>query len=466
MNIEIIFSAAAKAAGGVQPSSKAAASYFAALDCDTKEGGQFIHLEKGRMTVLWHLGAKHDLTSEEMQNEGAKALRAAKGKLGTAKSATVTAAFGKDIKDIKEHIEKGMLLANFAEDAFKSKKSKVKVTLKNIGSAKLKKIVDAIQRQRELASTPTNLLDTEKFVTEIKKLNKEKAVKVKVLRKKEIAKEKMNLLLAVGAGSARQPAVAVIEYTPAGTAKDAPVILVGKGVIYDSGGYGLKPGDHQADMYADMAGSATVVGVIQGLSRLGVKKRVIGVCGIVENMIDAESYRAGDIITSKKGLTVEVLHTDAEGRLVLADCLTYAQEKWPKAKEIFDFATLTGGCVYSLGEMYTGLFTDSDQLVERMSKIGKETNDWVWQMPMDKLIRESVKGKRSDIINLSSLTHMLGHSTAAAFLAEFVNDTKKWIHFDIAGTGMRNKQVRSYDLQNHFGSGGTVHLMLEHLSRK
>jgi len=466
MNIELIFSAATKSAGGAQPSSKAAAAYFAALDFDIQKGGQFLYIEKGKMTLLWHLGAKHELTSEEMQNEGAKALRTAKSKIGTAKTATVTAVFGADLKESKEPIEKGMLMANFAEDSFKSKKSKVKVALKDIGSAKLKKVVDAIQRQRELASTPTNLLDTEKLVTEIKKLSKEKAVKVKILRKKEIQKENMNLLLAVGAGSARQPALAVIEYSPAGTAKDAPVLLIGKGVVYDSGGYGLKPGDHQADMYADMAGAATVVGIVQGLSRLGIKKRVIGVCGIVENMIDAESYRAGDIIPSKKGLTVEVQHTDAEGRLVLADCISYAQEKWPKAKQMFDFATLTGGCVYSLGEMYTGIFTDSDNLVERMTKIGKETNDWVWQMPMDKLIRESVRGKRSDIINLSSLTHMLGHSTAAAFLAEFVNDTKQWIHFDIAGTGMRNKQVRSYDLQNHFGSGGTVHLMLEHLSRK
>lgn len=438
---------------------------------DTKKGGLLIHPDAKKSEAV-RIFAEADKTGgEEIQHLAAQALRSVAATFAGQKKLSIAVSVAPELKSHKMSIEKGVLLAAaaFDETLFKSEKAKKEqqqIEITGIADAKLKTITESIQLARELTSIPANILTTDALLDRIKKIAKSSPeLKVKILRKKELQKEKMNLLLAVGAASPDEPALAVLEYTPKGTEKDKPVILIGKGLIYDSGGYGIKPGDYMADMYCDMGGAATVISVISALARLKTKRRVVAICGITENMISPNAMKTGDIITSKKGLTVEVLHTDAEGRLVLADCLAYAQEKY-KPELIFDYATLTGAIVFALGEMYTGLYSQSDDLAEKFSTIGRETNDWNWRFPLDKLILDSVKGDRSDIINLSKLTRMLGHSTAAAFLQQFVDEPTHWVHFDIAGTAMRRSMRRGYDYTGLFGSGGMVHATIEFLTRK
>ncbi|MEA3304884.1 MAG: leucyl aminopeptidase family protein [Patescibacteria group bacterium] len=323
-------------------------------------------------------------------------------------------------------------------------------------------IVEAMQKARDLVSRPANILDTDALIDEIQSLGNLPDTTVSIMRNDAIQQEKMNLLLAVNSGSKDQAAVGVVEYTPKGTESQDPIVLVGKGLIYDSGGLYMKPSGYMNEMHTDMGGAATVVGVMSVLSKIGIQKKVVGICGITENMVDANSFRNGDIITSRKGLTVEIGHTDAEGRLVLADCLSYACDTY-KPAQIFDYATLTGACLVALGEMYSGVFSDSQDLIDTLIETGKETNDQIWPLPFDAAVKKAVKSKSADLTNTGNLDRMMGSSTAAAFLANFVDDTEKWVHFDIAGTAARDKMRQSYDYQNLHGTGAGVHLTLEYL---
>ena len=434
----------------------------------TKKGGLLLHItENKELIAVQHLGDTTQKSSEEIQHEAANAVVAIKNKLSTITSVTLTLHILPELQAHTLPIEKGVLLASLAvEDGFKSKKTNHTLVVHGITQKDLHIITTAIHRARQLTSTPANLLTTEHLVNEIKQLTKiSKDIKVKILRRKELEKENMGCFLGVASGTRHEPALAIIEYTPAGTGKDAPIALVGKGLIFDTGGYSIKPSDSMADMYGDMGGAATVIGIITALAQLKTKKRIVGICGICENLINEHAYKPGDILTSRKGLTVEVENTDAEGRLVLADCLNYAEDTF-KPSLILDFATLTGACAYSLGELYTGIFTDNHELITTFTSIGQQTNDWVWPLPFDHIIKKGVDSPRADLTNTSTIKGALGASTAAAFLSKFVKDTKKWIHFDIAGTALRRKQRRAYDYKGYYGSGGMVHTAIAFIRGK
>jgi leucyl aminopeptidase len=430
---------------------------------DTKKGFLKSYINGTKQYIIAHtMGNKSD---DRLQAFGAKAAKLAISQSNKGEKAEVQLVFDKSIKEQEKlFLSKGLLMARQNDNAFKSEQKQGSVDFKGVEDKKLIAITDAIDIARDLTSRPSNILSPDAIEEYAKKLTKKnKSLKLKILTEKDLKKQKMNMHLAVNAGSPQEARMFIFEHNPK-KSKEAPLALIGKGLMYDSGGYYAKPYPHMGDMHGDMAGAASVIGIMSALSELGITKRVIGVCSIAENMIDAKAYRNGDILTSRKGKTVEVGHTDAEGRLVLADSLNYIEETY-KPELMFDFATLTGATISAVGEMYTSIFSDNKKLIENFSKIGNEVNDKVWSLPFDDDVKEAVKGKIADLCNTSNLSGMLGASTAAAFLSNFVSDTKKWVHFDIAGTAHRTKMKKDYDLKNLLGTGASVHLILEYLSR-
>eukprot|EP01006_Ploeotia_vitrea_P059802 TRINITY_DN74805_c0_g1_i1.p1 TRINITY_DN74805_c0_g1~~TRINITY_DN74805_c0_g1_i1.p1 ORF type:complete len:494 (+),score=54.64 TRINITY_DN74805_c0_g1_i1:13-1494(+) len=269
--------------------------------------------------------------------------------------------------------------------------------------------------------------------------------------------EGLNLLAAVGQGASIPPRLVIVKYE-GNPESDESVALVGKGVTYDTGGLHVKPFGSMEDMHMDMCGTATVMGTMWGLSQLKPKINVYCVYVLAENAIGCDAYKPGSIIKSLKGLTVEILNTDAEGRLCLVDGMTYVQQNY-KPKTMVDFATLTGAMVMAVGEYYGGLFTPHDELARQLLAAGEEEDDRAWRMPIGEEYTEELKGTHSDLCNIS-MARKAGASSAACFLQKFVEDGVQWAHFDIAGSGMYSKD-RGYKCKGATGYG--VSLMLNWL---
>lgn len=254
---------------------------------------------------------------------------------------------------------------------------------------------------------------------------------VKVFNEKEIQKMGMGLLHAVGKGADDAPRFIVIEYWGAGK-KEKPIILVGKGITYDTGGLNVKPSGSMHDMHLDMSGGASVIGAISAIVELGLKKNVIGLIPAAENSVSAKSMRAGDIATSLSGKTVEILHTDAEGRLVLADALTYAQKHYEPALMI-DIATLTGAALVALGQQASAIMTKDDELAQKLVKLGEESGDLVWPLPLWEEYKAPLKSHRADISNIATnFSRFGGCIEGGTFLSHFVEKNVPWVHIDIA----------------------------------
>ncbi len=237
-----------------------------------------------------------------------------------------------------------------------------------------------------------------------------------------------------------------------GKAADQPIAFVGKGVVFDSGGISIKPGGGMEDMKGDMAGAACVIGLMQALASRKAKANVIGAIGLVENMPDGKAQRPGDIVTTLSGQTIEIINTDAEGRLVLADVLWYVQDRF-KPKFMIDLATLTGAILVALAQEYAGLFSNNDELAERIAAAGRATGEKVWRMPLGPEFDKMIDSKFADMKNSAGRNG--GSSTAAALLQRFVNDVP-WAHLDIAGTGMGSPQS---EINRSWGSGWGVRLL-------
>ncbi len=261
----------------------------------------------------------------------------------------------------------------------------------------------------------------------------------------------MGALLAVNQGSVIPPKLIVLEYK--GSA-EAPIAVVGKGVTFDTGGYSIKPKDGIVGMKGDMGGAAAVLGLFEALGQLKPDVHVIGVIPATDNMISGDAFKPDDVITSMAGKTIEVLNTDAEGRLVLADAVTYVKEYQPKA--IIDLATLTGGVLVALGTEITGALTNDASLYERFEQVTKETNEMVWQMPyVDAFIKQV---RRSEVADLNNSPGRMGHMIfGGAFVGEFVGDTP-WLHLDIAGTSEQNQA-------SEIGPKGATGVMVRSLYR-
>ncbi len=289
-----------------------------------------------------------------------------------------------------------------------------------------------IYLSRDLGNEPANILYPESYAEIIREELKPLGVQVEVLDEKKMQKLGMGGILGVGMGSDRFPRMVVMRWK-GGKKSDKPVALVGKGVTFDTGGISIKPAAGMDEMKMDMCGSATVVGTMKTLALRKAKANVVGVVGLAENMPSARSYRPGDILTTYSGKTVEVLNTDAEGRLVLADALTYVQ-KTEKPEVIIDLATLTGAMMVALGYDYCGVFANNDDLWTEMERAGKASGEKIWRMPLDEIWRKDMVSGIADLQNLGKMGRYGGACTAAGFLEHFIEDGMPWAHMDVAGT--------------------------------
>jgi leucyl aminopeptidase len=311
-------------------------------------------------------------------------------------------------------------------------------------------LAEGVNMARDLVNEPPNVLGPEEFARRSQELSKA-GVDVEVLDEAALKKLGMRALVAVGQGSARESRVVVMRWM--GVRDDeAPIVVIGKGVCFDSGGISIKPGGGMEDMKGDMAGAACVVGLLHALASRKAKANVVGIIGLVENMPSGDAQRPGDIVTTLSGQTVEVINTDAEGRLVLADLLWYAQDRF-KPKLMIDLATLTGAILVALAQEYAGLFSNNDELAERLTAAGRATGEKVWRMPLGPEYDKLIDSKFADMKNVGGRHG--GSITAAQFLQRFVNDAP-WAHLDIAGTGMNAPQTET---NKSWGSGWGVRLL-------
>jgi leucyl aminopeptidase len=311
-------------------------------------------------------------------------------------------------------------------------------------------LAQAVSLSRTLVNEPPNECNPSRLAALAQALGAEYGFQVTILEREALEKRSMGGILAVGRGSVESPRLIHLAYTPAGAgASKAPLVFVGKGLTFDSGGLSIKPAKSMEDMYIDMAGAAAVLGLMRAVGQLKPNVPVHAIVGAAENMPDGAAYRPSDILRMANGKTVEVLNTDAEGRLVLADCLHYGTELKPAA--LVDLATLTGACMVGLGPNYSGLFTAHDDLAADLQRAAEAAGELIWRLPLDKKLGDSIKSQRGDIKNLGGPYG--GAITGALFLQHFVGDTR-WAHLDIAGPALADKD------DGHIRAGGTGHGVL------
>ncbi|WP_440651144.1 leucyl aminopeptidase [Candidatus Pelagibacter sp. HIMB1495] len=331
----------------------------------------------------------------------------------------------------------GFKLKSYVFEKYKSKKNKknisITVTGNNIPSLKdqirFRSIENGTFYTRDLVSEPGNVLHPDEYAKRLGLLKKY-GLKITVYDQKKLKKLGMNTLLGVGQGSIRGSYLVTLEWKGLKN-NSKPLAFVGKGVCFDTGGISLKPAKFMEDMTYDMAGSAVVVGLMKSLALRKAKVNAVGVVGLVENMPGGNAQRPGDIVKSYSGKTVEILNTDAEGRLVLADALTYTEEKF-KPKFIVDLATLTGAIIVSLGSEYAGLFSNNDKLSKQLIEAGEKVEEKVWRMPLNKNFDMLIESKNADMQNIN-YEGGAGSTTAAQFLQRFILNKTPWAHLDIAG---------------------------------
>lgn len=303
---------------------------------------------------------------------------------------------------------------------------------------------------RHLVNLPPNLLYPESFVRYAAEVSISAGLELEVWDEQRLRKENCGALLAVARGSHRPPRLLILRYP--GTNRQRPLALVGKGVTFDSGGLSLKPSESMLTMKCDMAGAATVLGTMKAIAALQLPRPVVGLVGLVENMVSGSSYRLGDVLTARNGKTIEVHNTDAEGRLVLADVLDVATQEKPL--EIIDLATLTGACVVALGTDIAGMMSNNAALASKLQKACEQAGEEVWPLPMSEHFAEQIRGKVADLKNVGE-GRWAGAITAAKFLQEFVRETP-WVHLDIAGPAF-------YDSPKPFQDGGGTGVMVRSL---
>jgi leucyl aminopeptidase len=307
--------------------------------------------------------------------------------------------------------------------------------------ARYQPIVDGVALTRELVTEPANILYPESFVDRCRKALEGTGIDIEVLTGEQMKKLGMGALIGVAQGSVRDARMLVMKWA-GGKDGTPPVAFVGKGVTFDTGGISIKPAAGMEAMKWDMGGAGAVAGAMLTIARRKAKANIVGICGLVENMPDGNAQRPGDVVTTMSGQTVEVINTDAEGRLVLADAITYVQQEF-KPATIVDLATLTGAILISLGHEYAGLFTPDDKLAQQLTAAGDETGDKLWRMPLGDTFDRLIDSPIADMKNVGPREG--GSITAAQFIQRFVDDGVKWAHLDIAGMAWSDKPSATYD---------------------
>jgi leucyl aminopeptidase len=356
--------------------------------------------------------------------------------------------------DAAARVALGAALRSWRYDRYRTRlKDKQKPTLNSItvvggGEGAQKRyedrysaVVEGVSLTRELVTEPANIIYPETFVERVKESIKGSGLEVQVLGRDEMTKLGMGALLGVNQGSVREPQLLVLKWN-GGKAGEVPVAFVGKGVTFDTGGISIKPALGMESMKWDMGGAGAVAGAMKALALRKAKANVVGICGLVENMPDGNAQRPGDVVTTMSGQTVEVINTDAEGRLVLSDAMTWTQ-KTLKPKVMIDLATLTGAMVITLGHEYAGIFSNDDQLAANLIKAADETGDKLWRQPMADAYDRMIDSPIADMKNVGP--REAGSITAAQFLKRFVDDGVAWAHLDIAGMAWSDKAKPTYD---------------------
>ncbi|CAH0340224.1 leucyl aminopeptidase [Rhizobium sp. CECT 9324] len=345
------------------------------------------------------------------------------------------------------------------DDDSKANEKTVKVAIVTADPAAAKKafvdaeaVAEGVILARNLVNEPANILGPLEFAAKAKELEK-LGVEIEILTEKDMKKLGMGALLGVAQGSVRPPRLVIMKWD-GGKAKDKPIAFIGKGVVFDTGGISIKPAGGMEDMKGDMGGAAAVTGLMHTLAARKAKANVIGIIGLVENMPDGNAQRPGDIVTSMSGQTIEVINTDAEGRLVLCDALWYCNERFAP-EFMINLATLTGAILVALGNLHAGLFCNDDELAENLLSAGLASNERLWRMPLGKDYDKLIDSKFADMKNTGG--RHAGSITAAQFLKRFVKDTP-WAHLDIAGTAMGSP---SDEINQSWGSGFGVRLLDE-----
>ena len=315
-----------------------------------------------------------------------------------------------------------------------------------------KALADGVALARDLVNEPANVLDPVEFAKRTKALTKV-GVEIEILDVDAMEALKMGALLGVGQGSIKPSRLVVMQWHGAKSKKSKPLCFVGKGVTFDSGGISIKPAAGMEDMKGDMGGAACVTGLMYALAARKAPVNAVGLIGLTENMVSGNAQRPGDIVTSMSGQTIEVLNTDAEGRLVLADVLWYAQDRF-KPKFVVNLATLTGAIMVALGKEYAGMFSNDDQLAADLSAAGEATDEKVWRMPLAKAYDKLIDSKNADMKNIGG--RFGGAITAAQFLQRFIVKGTPWAHLDVAGVAMDSNKT---DISQGWASGWGVRLL-------
>jgi leucyl aminopeptidase len=395
--------------------------------------------------VFLGLGDRAKLNAVEAEKAGGKLYAALADK--NIKTVEIYADFGADnAATIYAHFAAGMALRSYRFDAYKTKKTdedrpggveSVNIILPVSDEAAAlygvqAKIIEGVFLARDLVNEPPNVLYPESYARRIKAELKPLGVEVEILDEKKMKKLGMGAILAVGQGSCRPPRLVIMHWRGDKKNKDRPLAFVGKGITFNTGGISIKPAQGMEEMKMDMGGSAAVVGMIKALALGKSTANVVGVVALAENMPSSKAYRPSDIVTSYSGKTIEVLNTDAEGRVVLADALSYVQDKYAPGL-IIDLATLTGAMIVALGHEYCGTFSTDDELWEKLRKASDLTDEKLWRMPLDEAWKKEMESPNADIQNIAKSGRDAGSCTAAGFLWSFIDGDTPWAHLDIAG---------------------------------
>ena len=388
---------------------------------------------------------KKKLESSDIENLGADFYNYIKNRNINKLSIISNSLNSRSEKDFIGRFLHGLKLKSYEFNIYKTKKEKKIILINVIGKKnnltiknelKFKALEEGTNFARDLVSEPPNVLNPKEYVNRLLKLRK-LGIKVTVYNESQLKKLGMHSLLGVGRGSINESFLVSLEWNGNKKDKKAPLSFVGKGVCFDTGGISLKPARFMEEMKYDMAGSAVVVGLIKNLAIRKSKVNAVGVVGLVENMPGGNAQRPGDIVKSYSGKTIEVLNTDAEGRLVLADALSFTEKKF-KPKCIIDLATLTGAIIMALGEEYAGLFSNNNDLSSKIEKAGEKVGEKVWRLPLHKNYDKLMNSPVADIQNIN-YAGGAGSITAAQFLQRFILNKTPWAHLDIAGMAFSKK---------------------------
>jgi len=364
--------------------------------------------------------------------------------------------------DILENFVEGFILGDYSFDKYKSKKSKHIKKIEIVGDEKLLKDVikvakiraNAVNYTRDLVNSMPDEIYPEVMADYAKKIAKENGYECKIYDEKYLKKEGYGAFYSVGKASIHKPRLIHLTYKPKKPKRK--VVLIGKGLTYDSGGLSLKPADFMVTMKSDKSGGSAVLGIMKAVKELGLDVEVHGIIGAAENMIGGDAYKPDDILTAKNGKTIEVRNTDAEGRLVLADCLCYAEENIKKFDYMFDFATLTGACVVAVGEYTSGVMGFNEDIKNLVVQNGQKVAELYAPLPFNRYLPKLLKSNIADVCNIASSRYG-GAITAGLFLSEFVENRDKWTHIDIAGPAFVEKE---WGYNPHGASGAGVNMML------